>query len=139
MSYTVQDIVKLYKIHKNTVSHWIKSGLKINDHHKPYLIHGSELKRFLDEKQKKRKVKCATNELYCFKCKKPRFPAAGSVKIEIQNKHRLKVQGQCFICQTRMFKAASLKHHAELTKTFTTAQPHTEHIIDCSDTSLNSD
>lgn len=51
MSYTVQDIVKLYKIHKNTVSHWIKSGLKINDHHKPYLIHGSELKRFLDEKQ----------------------------------------------------------------------------------------
>jgi hypothetical protein len=30
-SYTVEEIAKLYVIHKNTVRRWVKSGLAISD------------------------------------------------------------------------------------------------------------
>src|SRR5262245_20233144 len=50
-SYSVEDTSRLFKIHKNTVRHWLKQGLEPIDDHRPTLIRGEELRRFLTERR----------------------------------------------------------------------------------------
>ena len=49
-------------------------GLSSVDDRRPALIHGGDLIEFLDARQARRKQKCATDELYCFRCRRPRHP-----------------------------------------------------------------
>lgn len=74
-SYTVDEIAKLFGIHKNTVREWIKSGLPVVDNCRPVLILGSELRKFLELKRTKNKQTCQPCELYCLRCRKPQKPA----------------------------------------------------------------
>ena len=42
-NYTVEEIAKLFGIHKNTVRNWVKDGLATIDDKRPMLILGHEL------------------------------------------------------------------------------------------------
>ena len=139
MSYSVQEIAELYSLHKNAVFMWVRSGLKIIDQKKPYLINGSDLIEFLNTKQKKRKHKCKPDELFCFKCRLPRTSQLNSVSITPRNLHRLKISGRCAVCNTKMFKEASVQRCSELELIFAGVLQTQEHIIDCDNLSLNSD
>lgn len=138
-SYSIQEIAELFNLHKHSVLLWIKSGLKKIDDSKPYLIYGADLIHFLDNKQKKRKHKCKPNELFCFKCKCPRLPKSGSVQITARNVYRLKISAKCEICNTKMFKDASVQRRSELEKTFSAILQAQEHILACNNLSANCD
>lgn len=73
-SYTVAEIAELYTVHKNTVLTWIKDGLPLCNGKKPYLIHGSDLRDYLQAKREKNKRPCKPGEIYCLPCKQPRKP-----------------------------------------------------------------
>lgn len=46
-SYTIEEIAKLFGVHKNTVRHWMKNGLTATDDKRPMLILGRVLAAFL--------------------------------------------------------------------------------------------
>ena len=74
-SYTVEEIAKLFGMHKNTVRRWIKDGLAIIDDKRPMLILGHVLVEFLQARRAKNKQTCKPGELYCVRCRVPKFPA----------------------------------------------------------------
>jgi len=75
-SYTVEEIAKLFGIHKNTVRAWIKAGLATTDDRKPLLILGHTLAAFLQARRHKNKQPCKPGEIYCVRCRSPKLPAA---------------------------------------------------------------
>ena len=74
-SYTVEEIARLFGIHKNTVRHWVKEGLATIDDKRPMLILGHVLAAFLQARRVKNKQTCKPGELYCVRCRAPRSPA----------------------------------------------------------------
>lgn len=75
-SYTVEEIAKLFSIHKNTVREWVKVGLPISDDRRPMLILGHDLAAFLQARRVKNKQTCQPGEIYCVRCRTPKAPAA---------------------------------------------------------------
>jgi len=61
--------------HKNTVRNWVKDGLATIDDKRPMLILGHDLVAFLQTRREKNKQSCKPGELYCVRCRAPRFPA----------------------------------------------------------------
>jgi DNA-binding XRE family transcriptional regulator len=74
-SYTVEEVARLFGVHKNTVRAWIKDGLQVCDGKRPTLILGRELATFLQSRRESRKRPCRPGELYCFRCRAPKPPA----------------------------------------------------------------
>jgi len=74
-TYTVEEIATLFDNHKNTVRQWIKDGLATTDDKRPMLVHGQALVGFIKARRVKNKQKCQPGELYCVRCRAPRFPA----------------------------------------------------------------
>src|SRR5215471_11759844 len=74
-NYSVEDIARLFGIHKNTVRNWLKQGLAAIDDRRPILILGQELSRFLRERRQKAKKTCGPGRIYCIACRAPKVPA----------------------------------------------------------------
>jgi hypothetical protein len=74
-SYTVEEIAKLFGLHKNTVRRWVKDGLATTDDKRPMLILGHVLVAFLQARRVKNKQTCKPGELYCVRCRAPKPPA----------------------------------------------------------------
>ena len=74
-SYTVEEVAGVCEVHKNTVRNWIKNGLTPIDTKRPMLIFGQDLAAFLQAKRTKNKRPCKPGEMYCVKCRTPKFPA----------------------------------------------------------------
>ena len=74
-SYTVEEIADLFRLHKNTVRHWVKDGLATIDNKRPMLILGHVLEAFLQTRRSKNKQRCKPGELYCVRCRAPKPPA----------------------------------------------------------------
>ncbi len=74
-SYTVEEIAKLFNIHKNTVHRWVKEGLDTIDDKRPMLILGHVLIAFLQARRARNKQTCKPGELYCVRCRAPKSPA----------------------------------------------------------------
>ena len=74
-SYTVEEIASLFGNHKNTVRAWVKAGLPTCDGKRPMLILGHDLAAFLQARRAKSKRVCRPGEIYCVRCRAPKFPA----------------------------------------------------------------
>jgi hypothetical protein len=76
-SYTVEEVARILRKHKNTVRAWIKQGLRPIDGRRPTLIHGLELVSFLQNRRTSGKQPYPPGYMYCLKCRSPKQPAAG--------------------------------------------------------------
>src|SRR5712692_9441588 len=74
-SYTVDEVASLFRTHKNTVRAWLKAGLPTCDEKRPMLILGHDLSTFLQTRREKNKQRCRPGEMYCVKCRAPKYPA----------------------------------------------------------------
>jgi len=74
-SYSVEDISRLFGIHKNTVRSWLKQGLIAIDDRRPTLVLGKELSRFVRERRQKAKQRCGPGRIFCIACRAPKVPA----------------------------------------------------------------
>lgn len=94
MSYTIEEICEALGVTPKTCYRWIGSGLPtIPESKKPILIFGSELKEFIREKRKKRKVSLGRSQFYCLKCRGAVFAKRGTIKV-FQNRKT----AQCRVC-----------------------------------------
>ena len=119
LSYTIQEIAELFDLHVNAVRQWIKAGLPKIDDHRPHLIHGGELIEFLNERQAKRKHKCAPGELYCCRCRSPQKPQENAVNIKVQNETQLFLSAICAKCGARMQQIGTMRKLDQYHSTFT--------------------
>lgn len=73
--HTVEEAADLFGVHKNTVREWVKAGLPVSDNKRPMLILGSDLADFLKARRLKNKRTCLPGQIYCVRCRAPKFPA----------------------------------------------------------------
>lgn len=139
LSYSTQDIVSLFGLHKRTVQEWHTQGLPRIDDRKPFLVLGSDLKEFLDKRQGSRRRHCQPNEFYCFKCRSPRTCWENVVDIKFLNEKRLMIIGVCAQCDTPLNKISSPKKLDELYKIFVVQKIQDEHIFGFNPTIYNTD
>lgn len=103
-TYTIEEVARLFGIHRNTARAWLKSGLPTIDKARPALIAGSELVDFLLKRRRESKRPCAAGELYCLRCRVPRRPAGGEAHYLPVTATTGNLAGICPECSLRMFR-----------------------------------
>ncbi|WP_177175495.1 helix-turn-helix domain-containing protein [Cribrihabitans marinus] len=124
-TYSVPEVAALLEVHVHTVRRWLKSGLGSIDGQSPTLIHGAELRRYLDARARGKKQKCGPDEMYCLSCRAPRLPILGSVHIGDLNEKTVRLVGACCTCGRKICRAGSVSRLQEYTASFGPLQRRT--------------
>jgi hypothetical protein len=105
-SYSVGELAACCGVHKNTVRHWQRAGLKPLDDQRPLLFHGAAIRTFLSSRKASRKRPCPAGTLYCFHCRAPRPPAPSLVEFVAMNDLSGNIRAICATCGTTMHRRA---------------------------------
>ena len=105
-SYEVAELAACCGVHKNTVRHWQRAGLKPLDDQRPIMFHGTAIRAFLSSRKASRKRPCPAGTLYCFRCRAPRPPAPGLVEFVAINALSGNIRATCATCGTTMHRRA---------------------------------
>ena len=139
-SYTVEEIAELFTIHKNTVRNWVKSGLPRSDAKRPMLILGIELAAFLQARRTKNKRPCRPGEIYCVRCRAPKFPAASMAEYIPVTEKFGNLVAICPDCGAIMNRRVSLVRIGQMRGGMDISFPQAlEHIVDSAKPTVNSD
>jgi hypothetical protein len=138
-SYDTGDIAKLFGIHRNTVRHWLKDGLKAIDDRRPIVVHGTVLKAFIKERQQARRQKCPPGEFFCFRCRAPRKPWGDMADLTVRTEKIANLTALCSVCETVMHKSIRRADVPKIAKLISLQALAPERLIDCPDISANSD
>ena len=107
-AYSVEEATRALGKHKHTIRNWIEAGLPTVDGTRPLLVHGDELRAFLEARRKVVKRPCPPGTIYCFKCRQPREPASGMVEFTPRNPVTGNLVALCETCGTVMHRSARL-------------------------------
>jgi site-specific recombinase XerC len=102
--YTVDGLIRLFGVHRNTVSNWVAEGLRPSDASLPYVFNGAEVKRFQDARRLASKATLRIGEFKCFKCKNRVFPEPASISICPSKSGFPSVWGTCPMCECVVIK-----------------------------------
>lgn len=139
-SHTVEEIARLFAIHRNTVRSWIKTGLRTVDNRRPMLVQGRDLVEFLLRRRMNKKRTCGPGELYCLRCRSPKRPAGDMVEFRPTTGNSGNLTAICPDCGClihRIVAAGKLEQFQQELNVFSSqALPH---IREIDQPSLNSD
>ncbi len=139
-SYTVEEVAKLFGMHKNTVRSWVKKGLATIDSKRPTLILGSVLMEFLQERRTKNKRTCKPGELYCVRCRVPRPAAEDMADYLPVNEKTGNLIAICPVCDAIMNRRVSLAKIREVSGNVDITFPEElRHVVDSTRPSVNCD
>ncbi len=113
-NYSVEDIARLFNLHKNTIRGWLKQGLATIDDRRPRLVLGRELSRFLQERRQKGKRACGPGRIYCIACRAPKVPAGKMVDCIITGPQSGNLCGICPDCGRLIYRRVNLEKIAEV-------------------------
>jgi len=139
-SYTVEEVAKLFGIHKNTVRKWVKDGLAAIDNKRPMLILGHDLVAFIKKRRAKNKQSCKPGELYCVRCRVPKFPAGDMADYEPVTEKLGNLIAICPDCDSIMNRRVSLARIWEVCGNIDITFPkELRHIVKRTNPTVNSD
>jgi hypothetical protein len=139
-SYTVEEAAMLFRVHKNTVRTWLKSGLQPIDGRRPVLMLGRQLASFLHARREGRRQRCRPGQLYCFRCRAPRTSAARRADYLPITASSGNLRGICSDCGTRMYRRVSLRKLATAVGDLQVALPQAQQrLVETAEPSANSD
>ena len=105
-TYDVAELATRLRVHKNTVRHWQRDGLKALDGGRPVLFHGSIVRAFLETRNASRKSPCPAGTIYCFRCRAPRKPALKMIDFIPINATSGNIRALCGTCEATMHRRA---------------------------------
>jgi hypothetical protein len=136
----VEEIADLLGIHKNTVRNWVKNGLAINDDKRPMLILGHALVAFLQARRVKNKQTCKPGEIYCVRCRAPKFPAADMAEYVPVTDNFGNLIAICPDCNSIMNRRISLAKIGQVRGNIDISFPQAlRHIVESIKPTVNSD
>jgi hypothetical protein len=103
-NYSVDDVSRLFNIHKNTVRNWLRQGLEPIDDQRPTLIRGQELRRFLADRRSRSRQTCGPGRIYCLPCRGPKVPAGQIADCIRTGDTTGTLQGICPDCNRMIFR-----------------------------------
>ena len=129
-TYELKEIARLFGYSVDSIRRWKAQGLPVMADTTPVLVHGTELKVWLEERLNARKQPCGPDEMYCLggECRKPRRPAIGSVRIKKSNQRNGSVEAQCEVCGQKMFRGFAMTNLAQTEKTFESFKGNVEDL-----------
>lgn len=107
-SYSVEEVARLFGIHRNTVRAWIKQGLPVCDDRRPVLVLGSHLRSFLQQRRVRNKRPCGPGQLYCVRCRQPRVPAGLMADYRPYSSTGGMLTGICPVCESMIHRRITL-------------------------------
>jgi hypothetical protein len=108
-NYSVDDISRLFAVHKNTVRKWLKEGLPSIDDQRPTLVLGFELSKFLSARRASSKQSCGPGRLFCLPCRAPKSPAGKMVDCTRTGVKSGNLSGICPDCDRMIFRRVNLE------------------------------
>jgi len=139
-NYTVEEIANLFGVHKNTVRNWVKKGLTPIDGRRPMLVLGHDLAKFLRTRRTKNKQTCKPGELYCVRCRAPRFPAGNMAEYSPVTEKFGNLTAICPDCDAIMNQRMNWARIVELSgKMDITFPEELQHIVKRTKPTVNSD
>ena len=130
----------MFRVHKNTVRGWLKSGLAKIDGRRPILILGRELAGFLHARRERKRQRCRAGELYCFRCRAPRGSAPGTAIYLPLTPSSGNMRALCVDCGTRTYRRISLYKLAAVAGDLQVHLPQAQQrIVEGADPCLNCD
>jgi len=120
---SVEEISRLFSVHKNTVRSWLRQGLRPIDDQRPTLVRGEELARFLADRRARTKQTCGPGRIYCLACRAPKVPAGKMADCMVTGINMGALQGICPDCNRIIYrrvnpqKLAAVRGDLEITIT----------------------
>lgn len=132
-SYSVEEIARLFRVHKNTVRAWLRQGLEAIDGQRPTVARGEAIRRFLGERRARAKRPSGPGRIYCLPCRTPKVPA-GEVADCIQTGDTCgTLQGICPDCNRMIYRRVNPKKldavRGDLDIIVTQARPRIEETV----------
>lgn len=118
LCYSIADAADLYGVHRQTVRHWLSSGLAPIDASRPILIHGSTLNAFHASRRAAAKRPCGLLELFCLSCRAPRRPAGDMADYRPMTANLGTISGICPMCGRMMTQRINATGLARFRVTF---------------------
>jgi hypothetical protein len=139
-SYTVEEIANLFGSHKNTVRGWIKAGLAPTDDKRPMLILGHILAAFLQARRVKNKQPCKPGEIYCVRCRAPKFPEGDMAEYSPVTEKFGNLIAICPDCNSIINRRVSLAKIGQIRGRMDISFPEApRHIVESNKPTVNSD
>jgi len=108
-SYSVEDISRLFEVHKNTIRKWLKDGLPSIDGLRPTLVLGRELSSFLMQRRARAKQTCGPGRMFCLPCRAPKVPAGKMADCTPTGGTSGNLSGICPDCNRMIFRRVNLE------------------------------
>ena len=139
-NYTVEEIARLFDVHRNTVREWVKRGLPTSDGRRPILILGRDLVAFLSARRAKNKQTCQPGEIYCVRCRAPKAPAGDMADYAPLTAKLGNLIAICAECETLIYRRVSLVKLDQWRGKLDITMPKAlQHIDESAQPSVNSD
>jgi hypothetical protein len=126
-NYSVEDIARLFSLHKNTVRKWLTQGLPTIDDRRPKLVLGRELSLFLQRRRQKAKQVCGPGRIFCIACRAPKVPAGNMAECTTIGPLTGNLCGICPDCDRLIYRRINLAKidavRGDLEITFTQPRP----------------
>ena len=113
-SYTIDEVARTLEVHRNTVRHWIKTGLPVIDDKRPVLMLGSDLAEFLTRRRHARRQPCLAGQMFCLKCRKPQEPAGQMADYVASSATSGTLVGICPACNGLIYRRTSVARLSEV-------------------------
>ena len=103
--YTVWEAADAVRVHRQTVIRWIKDkGLSADRSQRPWLIEGSVLKVFLEERRSHGKCRLRPDQIFCLPCRGPKRPDGRMVDFRLKTPTTGTLIGICPDCGRLMHR-----------------------------------
>jgi hypothetical protein len=126
----VEEVSRLFAIHKNTVRNWLRDGLVPIDGQRPTVIRGVELRRFLTTRRTSARQTCGPGRIFCLPCRAPKAPAGNIAECVAAGATTGSLRGICPDCDRMIYRRINPRKldavRGDLDVTVTQAQPRIE-------------